>query len=142
MTKRDVFRFLNEPRAMPGKVPLALRTDGDWNELYGRFEDREADNLLATIPGRGAELVVLSAHIDGHDLACSAIDNATGLAAALCIAEALRDIVPALPRGRSGAVPLITHGSVASDWKGELTISGQIALLKFASASSVLRSLV
>ena len=42
MTKRDVFRFLNEPREMPGKVPLALRTDGDWNELYGRFEDREA----------------------------------------------------------------------------------------------------
>lgn len=65
----------------------------------GRFEDREADNLLATIPGRGAELVVLSAHIDGHDLACSAIDNATGLAAALCIAEALRDLVPGLPRG-------------------------------------------
>ncbi|WP_394001524.1 FAD-dependent oxidoreductase [Luteimonas sp. WGS1318] len=42
MTKRDVFRFLNEPREMPGKVPLALRTDGDWNELYGRFEDRDA----------------------------------------------------------------------------------------------------
>ena len=72
--------------------PITLHT-------AGRFEDREADNLLATIPGRGAELVVLSAHIDGHDLACSAIDNATGLAAALCIAEALRDLVPALPRG-------------------------------------------
>jgi Zn-dependent M28 family amino/carboxypeptidase len=65
----------------------------------GTFEDRQADNLLATIPGRGPELVVLSAHIDGHDLACSAIDNATGLAAALCIAEVLRDIVPGLARG-------------------------------------------
>ncbi|NYZ62327.1 FAD-dependent oxidoreductase [Luteimonas deserti] len=42
MTKRDVFRFLNEPREMPDKVPLPLRTGGDWNELYGRFEDREA----------------------------------------------------------------------------------------------------
>ncbi len=40
--KHDVFRFLEEPREMPGKVPLALRTDGDWNELYGSFEDREA----------------------------------------------------------------------------------------------------
>ncbi|WP_425497237.1 FAD-dependent oxidoreductase [Luteimonas flava] len=40
--KRDVFRFLNEPREMPDKVPLPLRTDGDWNELYGSFEDREA----------------------------------------------------------------------------------------------------
>jgi Zn-dependent M28 family amino/carboxypeptidase len=67
--------------------------------IAGRFEDREADNLLATIPGAGEELVVLSAHIDGHDLACSAIDNATGLAAALCIAESLRDLAPALPRG-------------------------------------------
>jgi len=42
MTKRDVFRFLNEPREMPDKVPLILRTDGDWNELYGSFEDKEA----------------------------------------------------------------------------------------------------
>lgn len=42
MTRRDVFRFLNEPREMPAKVPLALRTNGDWNELYGGFEDREA----------------------------------------------------------------------------------------------------
>ncbi|RPD87829.1 FAD-dependent oxidoreductase [Luteimonas sp. 100069] len=42
MTKRDVFRFLNEPREMPAKLPLALRTEGDWNELYGRFEDRQA----------------------------------------------------------------------------------------------------
>ncbi|VXA97027.1 glutamate synthase, 4Fe-4S protein, small subunit [Luteimonas sp. 9C] len=40
--KRDVFRFLNEPREMPDKVPLTLRTDGDWNELYGSFEAREA----------------------------------------------------------------------------------------------------
>ncbi|HEV7263467.1 MAG TPA: M28 family peptidase [Falsiroseomonas sp.] len=67
--------------------------------VSGTFEDRQADNLLAIIPGRSPELVVLSAHIDGHDLACSAIDNGTGLAAALCIAEALRDIVPGLPRG-------------------------------------------
>jgi Zn-dependent M28 family amino/carboxypeptidase len=65
----------------------------------GTFEDRVAENLLATIPGRGKELVVLSAHIDGHDLACSAIDNATGLACALAVTEALRDIVPGLPRG-------------------------------------------
>ena len=40
--KRDVFRFLNEPREMPAKVPLPLRTDGDWSELYGSFEDRQA----------------------------------------------------------------------------------------------------
>ncbi|MBX9701335.1 MAG: M28 family peptidase, partial [Acetobacteraceae bacterium] len=65
----------------------------------GVFEDRSAENLLAEIPGTGRELVVLSAHIDGHDLAQSAIDNASGLACALAVAEALRDIVPGLPRG-------------------------------------------
>ncbi|MCD9027344.1 FAD-dependent oxidoreductase [Luteimonas sp. BDR2-5] len=42
MTKHDVFRFLEEPREMPGKVPLQLRTAGDWNELYGNFEQRTA----------------------------------------------------------------------------------------------------
>lgn len=65
----------------------------------GSFEDRSAENLLATIAGRGPELVVLSAHIDGHDLAQSAIDNASGLACAIAAAEAIRDVVPGLPRG-------------------------------------------
>jgi len=95
----------------PGNIPCAgltyesgaalARLSGRPVTLHtaGTFEDREAENLLATIPGRGPELVVLSAHIDGHDLACSAIDNASGLAAALCIAEALRDLVPSMPRG-------------------------------------------
>jgi len=67
--------------------------------VEGEFEDREAENLLATLPGLSDELVVLSAHIDGHDLACSAIDNASGLACALAIIEAIRDVVPGLARG-------------------------------------------
>lgn len=67
--------------------------------VEGEFEDRSAENLLATVAGSGPELVVLSAHIDGHDLASSAIDNASGLACALTVMEAIRDIVPALPRG-------------------------------------------
>lgn len=50
-----------------------------------------ADNLIFDLPdGGGAELVVLSAHIDGHALAESAIDNASGLAVALeCVRRAL-----------------------------------------------------
>lgn len=95
----------------PGNIPCAGLTyesgaalaqlSGETVTLHisGTFAAREADNLLSEIPGRGPELVVLSAHIDGHDLACSAIDNATGLAAALCIAETLRSVIPALPRG-------------------------------------------
>jgi aminopeptidase YwaD len=72
--------------------PVTLRT-------AGAFADASAENLFATIPGRGPELVVLSAHYDGHDLAESAIDNATGLACALAVAEAVRGIVPGLARG-------------------------------------------
>ncbi|MCA0394932.1 MAG: FAD-dependent oxidoreductase [Proteobacteria bacterium] len=42
MSKKQVFQFLDLPREMPRKVPLELRTDGDWNELYGRFGQAEA----------------------------------------------------------------------------------------------------
>ncbi len=70
----------------------------------GVFEDRGADNLFATIAGQGTELVVLSAHIDGHDLAQSAIDNASGLACVIAIMEAIRDEVPGLARGVQAAL--------------------------------------
>ncbi|MDH3742340.1 MAG: M28 family peptidase, partial [Hyphomicrobiales bacterium] len=49
----------------------------------------EAPNLIFDMPGKTDEWVVLSAHIDGHDLAESAIDNASGLAVALAVAHAL-----------------------------------------------------
>ncbi len=77
------------------------RLSGERVTLFteGVFEDRSADNLFATIDGTGEQLVVLSAHIDGHDLAQSAIDNASGLACALAVAEAARDVVPGLARG-------------------------------------------
>jgi len=65
----------------------------------GRFDDAVAENLFATMPGTGATRVVLSAHYDGHDPAASAIDNASGVVAAMAAAEALRDIVSELPRG-------------------------------------------
>jgi aminopeptidase YwaD len=95
----------------PGHIPCAgisyedaarlAAVDGAPVTLHvaGSFADATATNLLATIPGTGRELVVLSAHIDGHDLAESAIDNASGLACALAAAEAVGHIVPALPRG-------------------------------------------
>jgi Iap family predicted aminopeptidase len=57
------------------------------------------DCLVVDLPGRGAEWVVLSAHIDGHPLAESAIDNATGLAAALTVARAMRPVMGAMERG-------------------------------------------
>ena len=50
---------------------------------------RRADNLMLDLPGKGPEWVVLSAHIDGHHLAESAMDNATGLAAVLAVTAEL-----------------------------------------------------
>ncbi|MBM3596843.1 MAG: M28 family peptidase [Alphaproteobacteria bacterium] len=59
----------------------------------------EAVNLIAEWPGAAAEWIVLSAHIDGHGLAQSALDNGTGLAAVLATARAL---VPERARFRRG----------------------------------------
>jgi Zn-dependent M28 family amino/carboxypeptidase len=58
-----------------------------------------SQNLVFDIPGQKDEWVVLSAHTDGHDLAESAIDNATGLAVALSVA---RDIAPTVATTRRG----------------------------------------
>ena len=65
----------------------------------GRFIDRHAENLFVDIPGRSGELVVLSAHIDGHHLAASAIDNGSGLVSVLAAATALRESMPSRRRG-------------------------------------------
>jgi aminopeptidase YwaD len=72
--------------------PITLQTSG-------QFSDSVAENLIVDMPGTGNDRVVLSAHYDGHDPAVSAIDNASGVISAIAAAEALRDIVPGLPRG-------------------------------------------
>jgi aminopeptidase YwaD len=59
----------------------------------------ETETLLFDIPGRTDEWVVLSAHVDGHDLAESAIDNASGVAAALAVTRAVADLIAPLRRG-------------------------------------------
>lgn len=42
MSKKQVFQFLDLPRTMPQRIPVELRTSGDWSELYGRFGKEEA----------------------------------------------------------------------------------------------------
>jgi Zn-dependent M28 family amino/carboxypeptidase len=59
----------------------------------------ETETLILELPGRGPEWVVLSAHLDGHDLGQSAIDNASGVAAALAAARTLAPRVSAFERG-------------------------------------------
>ena len=42
MSRKQVFQFVELPRQMPQRIPLELRTSGDWGELYGRFGKDEA----------------------------------------------------------------------------------------------------
>lgn len=67
--------------------------------LQARHHPAEAVNHVLDIPGSGPGRVVLSAHLDGHPLAESALDNATGVAALLSLARAAAPLVGNLPRG-------------------------------------------
>jgi hypothetical protein len=49
----------------------------------------QGKNIIVDVPGNSSETVVVCAHYDGHDLAESALDNASGLAAAIQILESL-----------------------------------------------------
>ena len=68
-------------------------------EIKTRSVPAAAQNIIAEIPGTIDEWVVLCAHYDGHDLAQSAIDNATGVAAALNIADSMQYHRERLRRG-------------------------------------------
>lgn len=57
------------------------------------------ETLILDLPGNGPGRVVVSAHIDGHSLAESALDNATGVASAISLARAAAQFVGRLPRG-------------------------------------------
>lgn len=59
----------------------------------------ETETLVYDYPGQTDEWVVLSAHVDGHDLAESAMDNGTGLAAVLAVTRALSPEVATWRRG-------------------------------------------
>lgn len=74
-----------------GALLLAAHPDA---RVHLVITGRERDNATAGVvvwdlPGERAERVVLSAHIDGHDLGCSALDNATGVAVALAAARSV-----------------------------------------------------
>ncbi len=59
----------------------------------------ETETLVYDYPGQTDEWVVLSAHVDGHDLAESAMDNGTGLASVLAVARALAPEAAKFRRG-------------------------------------------
>jgi len=59
----------------------------------------ETETLVYDYPGQTDEWVVLSAHVDGHDLAESAMDNGTGLASVLAVTRALSPHMGSFRRG-------------------------------------------
>jgi aminopeptidase YwaD len=67
--------------------------------LQARHHLSTARNLVLDLVGGGPGRVVLSAHLDGHAPAESAIDNATGVAALLALARDMARRLPDLPRG-------------------------------------------
>jgi aminopeptidase YwaD len=84
----DAFR-----RSPDGTLPTArMVIDGDDHSAWTRM-------LIADLPGRGPDWVVVSAHIDGHPHGESAIDNATGVAVVLGLARLLAPHVSGCPRG-------------------------------------------
>lgn len=81
---------------------LCARRDG-YTRIRLHIDTREApartENLLLDLPGRGPGWVVLSAHVDGHHLAESAMDNATGLAVVLAVTRTLAPWCEGFARG-------------------------------------------
>ena len=73
-----------------GRVRLAVEN---------RRDDDTGRNLIAEIPSRNPEWVVLCVHYDGHDLADSALDNATGAVAALEILRRFAPHIGSMPHG-------------------------------------------
>lgn len=67
--------------------------------IEAKSEPRQTENLILDIPGRTDEWVVLSAHIDGHHMSESAMDNATGLAAVLNTLAAVLPYADTFERG-------------------------------------------
>ena len=87
----------------PETAARLARSNAGWPRVTLMIDTQEApaetQTHLFDIPGRSDEWVVLSAHVDGHDLAESAIDNATGVAAALAVTRAVARRVAPRRRG-------------------------------------------
>ena len=89
---------------IPPEVAARLaRTAAGWPKVTMTIETEESpaetETLMYEYPGRTDEWVVLSAHVDGHDLAESAMDNGTGLASVLAVTRALSPLVAEFRRG-------------------------------------------
>jgi len=87
----------------PETAARLARTAAGWAQatLVIETEEYEArtSTLLFDMRGETDEVVVLSAHVDGHDINESAMDNASGVATALAV---IRTIAPHVQGWRRG----------------------------------------
>lgn len=67
--------------------------------VEGTDVDDSTRTITCDFPGQAPEWIVLSAHVDGHDLAESALDNGSGVVTALAVARALSPHAGAARRG-------------------------------------------
>ncbi len=93
-SERRAMRLVAELGAAASGVPAV-------SKLALEVDESEAatETLLFDVPGQTDAWVVLSAHVDGHDLAESAMDNASGVAAALAVVRAIAPHVRGWRRG-------------------------------------------
>ena len=68
-------------------------------KLAGEDFQAQTGVVILDLPGLTDDRIALSAHVDGHDLAESAMDNATGVAVALAVARAFAPWIATSRRG-------------------------------------------
>jgi aminopeptidase YwaD len=87
----------------PETTARLARTAAGWAQATMVIETEEYEartsTLLFDMRGETDEVVVLSAHVDGHDINESAMDNASGVATALAV---IRTIAPHVQGWRRG----------------------------------------
>jgi len=67
--------------------------------VAGEDDAAQTGVVLLDLPGQSNQRIALSAHVDGHDLAESALDNATGVAVVLAVARAFAPLLTNCRRG-------------------------------------------
>lgn len=87
----------------PETAERLARTASGWAQVTMAIETEEYEEqtstLLFDMPGETDDVVVLSAHVDGHDLNESAMDNASGVTTALAV---IRAVAPHVRKWRRG----------------------------------------
>jgi len=86
ITREDGLRF---ERQLEAQVPVKVRL-----ETRSQTQAMTSDNLVAVLPGKSKEQIVLGAHFDSWDLSEGAMDNGLGVAQLFEVARLLKKHSP------------------------------------------------